>query len=312
MIKLGNAKSVQTWLDQMEVIKVVVVSPHLDDAVFSVAGLLGALKGQAEVITVFTEGSPGSSDDWARLSGFTDSVAEHEARRQEDALAMGRLGCPFWHVGLRAGEAACATASDAVKAIAQSHPSGLAQTLVLLPAGAGGPAPASRLRLLAQRLLRRPWGCMPHEEHELTRDLFWQALTATPARLGFYAELPYAWSHTNQALQERLGQSLGCQTELVEYRHDIARKVALVELYQSQLLPIFGPNPAYRRRVLERAECVYVVQRPDGSGPSSRRDIGTGQPSQSLPTPTLHPRPRRQPRVLRQDAPLDRRFARGA
>ena len=61
------------------------------------------------------------------------------------------------------------------------------------------------------------------------------------------------------ALKEHLHRALGCQTDLVEYRHDTSEKMRLVELYQSQLTPIFGPNPAYRRRVLERAECLLMA-----------------------------------------------------
>jgi hypothetical protein len=52
---------------------------------------------------------------------------------------------------------------------------------------------------------------------------------------------------------------LGCHTELVKYHHDTSEKTHLVELYASQLNPIFGPNPAYRRRVLERAECLLMA-----------------------------------------------------
>ena len=260
---LNNEHEVQSWLDLLQVNSVVVVSPHLDDAVFSVAGVLSAARGRAEVITVFTEAQEGrteQSDDWARLSGFTDSEAEHQARREEDALAMNRLGCRFRHLGIRPGQTDEALMTQVTSAIQQDRPDGMLHTLVLLPAGAGGPTPASRLERLAQRLTRRPWGCMPHGEHELTRDLLWQALAESQARIGFYAEIPYAWSQSNEQLQQRLHAALGCQTEMVEYGHNTAEKQRLVALYASQLLPIFGSSPSYRRRVLARKECLFIAR----------------------------------------------------
>ena len=259
MTLLTNATELGSWLDQLGIERVIVISPHLDDAVFSVAGILSTCGDRAEVISVFTEGSAGQSEAWARVTGFTDSIAEHMARRQEDALAMNRLGCRFRHLGCRPGEVDEISVDQTVDAMVQAWPETLARTLVLLPAGAGGPAPSTPLARLAWRLLRRPWGCMPHGEHELTRDLFWHAMTGRQVRIGFYAELPYAWAHSNGALKEHLHRALGCQTDLVEYRHDTSEKMRLVELYQSQLTPIFGPNPAYRRRVLERAECLLMA-----------------------------------------------------
>lgn len=259
MTRLTSATEVRSWLEQLGIERVIVISPHLDDAVFSVAGILSACRERAEVITVFTEGSAGQNDTWARMTGFADSAAEHLARRQEDAQAMNRLGCGFHHLGFRPGEANERSVAEAVDAMTRNRPDGLSRTLVLLPAGAGGPTPSTPLSRLAWRLLRRPWGCMPHGEHELTRDLFWHALAGGRGRRGFYAELPYAWSQTTSALQSRLQGSMGCKTNLVEHRHDTSEKVHLVELYQSQLVPIFGPNPVYRRRVLDRAECLLMA-----------------------------------------------------
>lgn len=261
MTALRSEHDVRAWLDLLQATSVIVISPHLDDAVFSVGGVLSAARGRAEVVTVFTEARAGQDDSWARLSGFADCEAEHKARREEDALAMNRLGCRFRHLGLHPGQANQALISQAAGAIQQDQPDGLERTLVLLPGGAGGPTPTSRLERLVQRLSRRPWGCMPHGEHELTRDLFWHAWAASPARIGFYAEIPYAWSQSNEQLQQRLHATLGCQTEMVEYSHNNTEKQLLVELYPSQMQPIFGSSPAYRRRVLARKECLFLAKR---------------------------------------------------
>jgi hypothetical protein len=260
MRALINAQEVQAWMQGLQVSNLLVISPHLDDAAYSLAGLLSAARERAEVITVFTDAQAGLNDEWAHMTGFANSEAEHRARRAEDALAMNHLGCRFRHLGLRSGQANEAVISDAMGAIERNCSDGLAHTLVLLPGGAGGPLPASRLKRLAWRVMRRPWGSMPHGEHELTRDLFWRTLDGRGARLGFYAEIPYAWSHSNEDLQQRLLVSLDCQSEMVEYHHQLSEKLLVAEMYASQLVPIFGSRPAYRKRVLARKECMFIAR----------------------------------------------------
>jgi len=260
MTMLHNAKAVQVWLDQLGIDNVVVISPHLDDAVYSVAGFLSAARDRTEVITLFTEALPGQSEDWAHQAGFPDSRSEHLARRQEDVVAMNQLGCRFQHLGFRSGEATGDSVSQIVKVLEHAQPNGLYHTLMLLPAGAGGPAPRSQLWRLALRCIRRPSGVIPHSEHVQTRDLFWHVLAGRRARIGFYAELPYAWAHSDKQLQQHLLSSLGCRTKRMEHRPNLEDKIELVELYRSQLVPIFGQKPGYRRRVLTRNECIFVVE----------------------------------------------------
>ena len=260
MTMLSDAKAVRAWARQTGIENVVVISPHLDDAVFSIAGFISAVRNRTEVITLFTEGQPNHSSDWTRMTGFSDSEAEHAARRQEDALAMSRLKCRSQHLGLREGEAIESVTPRVAETIERIRQAGLAHTLVLLPAGAGGPPPRSWLRRLAFRIMRRPIGTMPHGEHLSTRNLFWQALAGTEARIGFYAELPYAWSQRDLHLQHNLRLTLGCETELVALRPDVEEKRQLAELYRSQVVPVLGRRLAYRRRVLARNECIFVAK----------------------------------------------------
>ncbi len=65
-----------------------VVSPHLDDAVFSCAALLATRPG-ATVCTVFA-GTPATPQcrAWDRAAGFEDSRAAMAERRREDARAL--------------------------------------------------------------------------------------------------------------------------------------------------------------------------------------------------------------------------------
>ena len=261
MTVLNDAKAALAWLDRLGIDDVVVISPHLDDAVYSIASFLGAASSHAEVITLVTAAMPGPVSGWALATGFADNEAEYSTRRREDMLAMHRIGCRYRHVGLPSGDTIDASARQIAHALAQERPGGLGRTLVLLPAGAGGPPPRSFLQRLVWRGLRRPHGSMPHGEHVQTRDSFWQALAGSAARIGFYAELPYAWAQSNRQLQQHVHTALGCETETLEYRPDAREKQALVELYQSQLLPILG-KPAYRRRVLSRRECLFIAGPP--------------------------------------------------
>ncbi|XUW93014.1 PIG-L family deacetylase [Burkholderia sp. M6-3] len=78
--------------------RLLVVSPHLDDAVLS-CGLLLAAKPSAIVCTVFAAPPPENmSTDWDRQSGFTDSFEAMQTRKQEDIRALQKLGAQPVHL----------------------------------------------------------------------------------------------------------------------------------------------------------------------------------------------------------------------
>jgi LmbE family N-acetylglucosaminyl deacetylase len=78
--------------------KILVVSPHLDDAVFS-CGEWIARQADVVVATVFA-GVPPAFDAltaWDAQSGFSDAVQAVTRRRQEDRAALDTLGAtPLW------------------------------------------------------------------------------------------------------------------------------------------------------------------------------------------------------------------------
>ena len=83
-----------------EVTAVLVLSPHLDDALFSSHALISA--GHPEVWTVFA-GAPSTPGvtDWDRGCGFNDSRDLMAARREEDRAAFATLpGVAFRHLDL--------------------------------------------------------------------------------------------------------------------------------------------------------------------------------------------------------------------
>jgi LmbE family N-acetylglucosaminyl deacetylase len=82
-----------------ELTRVLVLSPHLDDAVLGCGQFLAAHPG-ATVITVFA-GAPDSYPDpvtwWDQLAGFESEDDPLDARRKEDARALGALRAqPVW------------------------------------------------------------------------------------------------------------------------------------------------------------------------------------------------------------------------
>ncbi|HEY8099550.1 MAG TPA: PIG-L family deacetylase [Burkholderiaceae bacterium] len=78
--------------------KLLVVSPHLDDAVFSCGELISRYAGTL-VVTVFSGAPPGFNKltDWDAASGFLNAEEAIAARKQEDYAALHMLAAvPLW------------------------------------------------------------------------------------------------------------------------------------------------------------------------------------------------------------------------
>jgi LmbE family N-acetylglucosaminyl deacetylase len=86
-------------VEATELERVVVISPHLDDAVLGCGALLATQPG-ATVITVFAAGPveyPDPPTPWDSLAGFSVGDDVLGARRQEDAAALAAVGAdPVW------------------------------------------------------------------------------------------------------------------------------------------------------------------------------------------------------------------------
>lgn len=168
---------------------IVVVSPHLDDAVLSVPCFLRsrALGGERVIVlTVFSEGDAG-----------------HAERRAEDLAALALLGVEAVHLGLRdaplrRGLARCFRAlvlgalpgddadADAVIRTLVDAITALAPTVTLLPLGVG-----------------------EHIDHRIVHA----AHSRLPGPLGFYEDRPYAWvKHAVRARLLRLGATIDGKT----------------------------------------------------------------------------------------------------
>jgi LmbE family N-acetylglucosaminyl deacetylase len=152
--------------------RLVVLSPHIDDACLSVGALLHALSRRGthvRVVTVFAN-DPGSTDaagPWDRVCGFASAAAAARARRAEDSRACRILGAaPIW---LPYGDHTYGDPPAADALWADLSPLLAGADLVLAP---GFP--------------------LGHPDHRRLNELCLEHGEAFPGRLGFYAEQPYA------------------------------------------------------------------------------------------------------------------------
>ncbi|MFN3494481.1 MAG: hypothetical protein ACK40L_08245 [Hydrogenophaga sp.] len=259
MPRVQNDTTVRQWLDAQRVARVLVVSPHLDDAVLSLAEFLRCVSARARVLTVFSESDPQTGLDWAQQGGFQDAAEEHAARRLEDMRALQHLGCAYQHAGLRSGQLTATVLEQQLPGWLAAGSTPLSELLVLLPAGCGGEQPIGALERLKHRLLRKPFGSMAHPEHLLVRNLFWKALATAGVRLGFYAELPYAWRQTDTNIRNALQTLTQGPLRHTAIPPDVEKKQVAAELYRSQVERILGHTPRYRQQVLGRPESVFLV-----------------------------------------------------
>jgi LmbE family N-acetylglucosaminyl deacetylase len=199
----------------------VVVSPHLDDAVLSCAGLIAAVPG-ARVLTVFAGFPPGRPESlrdgitaWDEASGFRPGDDVVAMRRDEDRAALDHLGAvPLWLDFL---DSQYTTESATVPVIA----AGIAAAL----AGLGVETIAFPLGL-------------SHTDHERTHEACGWLLEEFPALAAnwvAFTDVPYRARYRSQAASrlESL-RELGYDLEPLSF--DIGdRKVAALAQYPSQL-----------------------------------------------------------------------------
>jgi len=82
--------------------KTLILSPHLDDAVFSCFDFIRAQTSSVKIISVFTKFQtkhlPPHILEYIQASGLSSASALEEQRLQEDFIAMSYLGCEWEHL----------------------------------------------------------------------------------------------------------------------------------------------------------------------------------------------------------------------
>jgi LmbE family N-acetylglucosaminyl deacetylase len=202
-----------------------VISPHLDDAVLGCGALLAQYPGSV-VVTVFAgaPAEPARLTEWDGRCGFANAGDAMAQRRAEDAHALRLLEArPVWlpFCDAQYGEpCTSAQVAEALQAIVQAHP---------------------RERLLY------PLG-LYHSDHRLTHDAVRSLLRHMPARDAWVYE-DALYRGLPGVLQERLAELAAqrLRATLVRLPKGGAtaafarRKAAAVQAYASQLRA-FGPG----------------------------------------------------------------------
>ncbi|MEZ5143781.1 MAG: PIG-L family deacetylase [Acidimicrobiales bacterium] len=188
------------FVDDAELERIVVVSPHLDDAVLSCGQVLAAHPG-ATVVSVFT-GTPAAYPDppgwWSRLCGFGPGDDVMAVRKDEDLRALAELGAE--HVWLDFVEAhfdpdAPVPSTTELADRLDEALRGLHPTLVLLPFGLANPEHVAThdagLVVRARWVAASPGGAGPvawccYEDlgyHQIPGQLAWRVATLFKAGL---------------------------------------------------------------------------------------------------------------------------------
>jgi LmbE family N-acetylglucosaminyl deacetylase len=222
----------------------VVISPHLDDAVFSCGHLLGAAA-NPQVITVCAGRPQDTSQrtDWDTRCGFQDAGQAVQHRRDEDRLALSLLGAePIWLPFTDNQYGQPVSALDVCAALM--------------------PWLAQALRRGPDEEILFPLGLF-HSDHLLTHEASVQALTALQDKPRLLAYEDAIYRDKPGLLQARLSAlaSEGLRAtpfSMNPHVADPSRKVVAVSAYRSQL-DALGPLVMDR---LAQAERVWLLERP--------------------------------------------------
>jgi LmbE family N-acetylglucosaminyl deacetylase len=200
----------------------IVISPHLDDAVFACGALLAAHPGSL-VVTLFAgvpEEARQRQTAWDARSGFADAADAMLARREEDRRALALLEArPLW-LEFSDSQYGASPTADALSATLQQTLRGLAPETLLYPLG------------------------LFHSDHRLAHAASRVAANALPGlRPLLYEDALYRGMRG--VLQQRLAElaQAGCSLTPARLPSGAggARKAQAVQAYASQLRAL-GPD----------------------------------------------------------------------
>jgi hypothetical protein len=243
------------WLQRNGRTSLCVISPHLDDAVYSTFVALGSEIARREVVTVVTDAAPGRQTRWATLGGFADTRSEHLGRCREDLQVLANLGVGAVHLGARSDDSHSLRLR--LGEFLQGRSAGFGNCAFLLPAGAG------RQSGIAQRVwrrLRRESDALgPHPEHVQVRDIMTRALRRhSHALWGYYAEIPYILNDSVAALHRRLERLAHCSLVVSRSQPEAATKLESAAGYVSQAALALGADQASRLGFCAHPEFLFL------------------------------------------------------
>lgn len=205
---------------------IVILSPHLDDAVLSCWHVLEG-PGDVVVVNVFAGVPPPGSDTgwWDRTSGNGDSVRAVQARIEEDRAALALAGRTAVNLDFLDDQyGADGADGDTLAAAVREHlpPS----ALVYVPGAFAGGAGVGRAAVVTDR---------PHPDHAAVREAG-RVLHADGYEVALYADLPHASVGAGDAWPEAAPRLDGVAPEPLRLADDeFERKLTAVRRYRSQL-----------------------------------------------------------------------------
>ncbi len=165
--------------------RLLVISPHLDDAVFSCEALLRFAR-DVQVLTIFGGDAPSGAPitDWDLQCGFGAGINVMAARRIEDAQALAKLGAsPLWGEELQEGYRTEEANMDRITALIVDTIDATSPTHLLFPIG------------------------LKHHDHLLVATASGAAARARRLATSFvYAERPYAQAKGLGVVIKRRGE----------------------------------------------------------------------------------------------------------
>jgi len=220
-------------LAAMAALRIVVVSPHSDDGVFSLGAFMSARARAGDVVELLTVFALDPCSDavagyWDRLGGYRTEGEAARARWEEDRQACAILGVmPRWLPFGAAEYDRHGDDKDVLNAVCQAVGDA---DMVFVP---GSP--------------------LLHPDHAWLALLLLDGLP--PERIAHYAEEPYTWATRGAPPFSRV--SIGLRDRLAKWR--------AVRAYRSQL-PLLGMQNSLRRgahRLALRAERVAWPKDPE-------------------------------------------------
>ncbi|OLL27555.1 LmbE family protein [Burkholderia sp. SRS-W-2-2016] len=229
--------------------RLLVVSPHLDDAVLSCGLLLAAHPGTT-VCTVFTAPpAQNITTDWDRQSGFADAFEAMHARKAEDLEAIAALGSRAVHLPFCDAQYDATPELATLSAALEQTVSEIEPTHLMMPLG------------------------LFHSDHLLVSEACLNLLERARAiSLLAYEDVPYR--HMAGTVQQRLCDLVRRgvladapdRSDFFSAQQDVRVKRAAVESYRSQMRA-FGPHGRanlyseeryWQLRVAAKADCLRV------------------------------------------------------
>ena len=232
-------------LDPTEVGRdVVVLSPHLDDAVFSLGATISRLARSGARVTVLTVfgGDPSSrvaAGDWDRGTGFETAGEAAAARREEDRRACALLGAtPIWQPfvdvqyengatddDLLAGVRAAARDADAllVPGFPLAHP----DHARIAPLVVENPEFAGKIALYAE---------LPYA--------LWDGSAVTPEPLRELVPAPLGWHGVEVGVRDVVLKMRACRSYTSQvpcFPERVVWRMARHELISNEVLGSFAP-----------------------------------------------------------------------